>query len=223
MSKGKSRSAKRRGTKIRKIYESLEGHFGDLGWWPARSAFEVVVGAILTQNTAWSNVEKVMGRLRSGKLLGPAEIMKTRTARLARIIRPVGYYRIKARRLKEISRFVMSECNGKLRGLRRKDAGNIREKLLAVKGVGPETADSILVYALKKPVFVVDAYTKRIFSRHGLIRQDASYDEVQSLVHSCFPPDEKALNQFHALLVETAKRFCRKKEPLCGNCPLNGI
>ena len=223
MPKDKKASAEERGVKIRKIYGLLEGHFGDLGWWPARSGFEVIVGAILTQNTAWSNVEKAIGRLRREKLLDPAKIARVHTARLTCLIRPAGYYRVKARRLKEISRFIMSECGGELRRLKRMDTGKLREKLLAVKGVGPETADSILVYALKKPVFVVDAYTKRIFSRHGLACENASYDEVQSLVHGCFPLGEKAMNQFHAFLVETAKKFCRKKTPACEKCPLNDI
>jgi endonuclease-3 related protein len=214
---------KKRGAKIRKMYRLLERHFGDLGWWPARSAFEVVVGAILTQNTAWSNVEKAIDRLRLKRLLSPAKIVSMRTSRLACLIRPAGYYRIKARRLKEISRFIISECRGELRKLRKADTGKLRRKFLAVKGVGPETADSILLYALKKPVFVVDAYTKRIFSRHGLTSEDASYDEVRSFVHSYFPQDERALNQFHALLVETAKGFCKKRKPVCEKCPLNGV
>jgi len=210
-------------TKIKKIYDLLEGYFGDLAWWPARTDFEVIVGAILTQNTAWTNVEKAIRNLRSERLLAPAKIERVNTGRLARLIRPAGYYRVKAERLKEISRFIMRECNGQLRRLKSRDAGKLREKLLAVKGVGPETADSILIYALGKPVFVVDAYTKRIFSRHGLTREDASYGEVQALVHRWFPRDRKALNQFHALLVETAKRFCRKKTGLCSECPLGKV
>ena len=208
--------------KIAKIYDLLEGHFGDLKWWPAKTAFEVIVGAILTQNTAWTNVEKAIRNLRKAGLLTPAEMTRAGNSRLARLIRPAGYYRIKADRLKNISRFVMRECGGQLRRLRSQDAGHIRKKLLSVKGVGPETADSILLYALGKPVFVVDAYTKRIFSRHGLTEEDASYEKVQTLVHEHFPPDVRSLNQFHALLVETAKRFCRKKAGQCGECPLGG-
>ncbi len=209
--------------KIKKIYDLLEEYFGDLGWWPAETGFEVIVGAILTQNTSWANVEKAIAGLRKKGLLRPAKIAGMDTARLSRLIRSSGYYRMKARRLKEISRFVMAECGGKLSRLKSRDTAKLREKLLAVKGVGPETADSILLYALDKPVFVVDAYTKRIFFRHALTCENASYEEVQSLARGCFPTDTKALNQFHALLVETAKRFCAKKAPLCDECPLRGI
>ncbi|MFH1552484.1 MAG: endonuclease III domain-containing protein [Candidatus Omnitrophota bacterium] len=209
--------------KIKKLYDLLEGYFGDLGWWPAESDFEVIVGAVLTQNTAWSNVTKAIKELKEKNLLDPAKIKRIDLARLARVIRSAGYYRIKARRLKEISRFVMAECGGKLTRLKRQDARRLREKLLAVNGVGPETADSILIYALGKPVFVVDAYTKRIFSRHGLTSENASYEEVQSLTHRYLPSDGKVLNQFHALLVETGKRFCRKKAGQCSECPLKGL
>ncbi|MFC1644318.1 endonuclease III domain-containing protein [Candidatus Omnitrophota bacterium] len=208
---------------INKIYDLLEGYFGDLGWWPAESDFEVIVGAVLTQNTAWSNVTKAIKELKGKNLLDPAKIERIDLARLARVIRSAGYYRIKARRLKEISRFVMAECGGKLARLKRQDARKLREKLLAVNGVGPETADSILIYALGKPVFVVDAYTKRIFSRHGLTSENASYEEVQSLAQRYLPSDGKVLNQFHALLVETGKRFCRKKAGQCSECPLKGL
>ncbi|MFC1479852.1 endonuclease III domain-containing protein [Candidatus Omnitrophota bacterium] len=209
--------------KIKKTYDLLEGYFGDLGWWPAESDFEVIVGAVLTQNTAWSNVTKAINELKGRDLLDPAKIERIDLERLARAIRSAGYYRVKARRLKEISRFVMAECGGKLSRLKRKDIRKLREKLLAVNGVGPETADSILIYALGKPVFVVDAYTKRIFSRHGLTNEKASYEEVQSLTHRYLPSDGKVYNQFHALLVETGKRFCKKREGLCGGCPLKGL
>jgi len=219
----KRKSAGKQGLKLRKIYNLLDGHFGDLGWWPAGSDFEVIVGSILTQNTAWSNVEKAITALKREGLLEPDKILRMDTGRLSRLIRPAGYYRIKALRLKEISRFVMAECEGKMRRLRARNTEKLRESLLAVKGVGPETADSILVYALEKPVFVVDAYTKRIFSRHGLIQGNASYDEVQSLVRGHFPPDSRILNQFHAFLVETGKRFCRKKAGLCEKCPLRHV
>ncbi len=206
--------------RIKRMYDLLEGYFGDLGWWPARTGFEVVVGAVLTQNTAWSNVEKAIEALRRGKLMEPRVISRLESARLAELIRPAGYYRVKAERLKEVSRFLMEECGGKLWKLKKKDTDRLRARLLSVKGIGPETADSILVYALDKPVFVVDAYTKRIFSRHGLAGEKAPYDEVRSLVEENFPADTRVLNQFHALLVETGKRFCKKKKGLCGGCPL---
>jgi endonuclease-3 related protein len=209
--------------KINKVYAALEEYFGDLGWWPASSAFEVIIGAVLTQNTAWSNVSKAIKGLKRNKCLTPEKIVRLDTKRLSQIIRPAGYYRVKSERIKAVSRFLLDECRAKLSKLKKESAWELREKLLKVKGIGPETADSILVYALEKPVFVVDAYTKRIFSRHGLVGEKASYDEVQSLVHENFSRSTKRLNQFHALLVETGKRFCRKKKGLCGECPLKGM
>ena len=209
--------------KLRKIYGLLEDKFGDLGWWPAEGPFEVIVGAILTQNTSWSNVEKAISKMKRENLLSPRGILKARTSRLAGAIRPAGYFMVKAGRLKEVSRFVMAECGGRLGRLKKSSTSALRNKLLAVKGVGPETADSILVYALGKPVFVVDAYTRRVFSRHGIIPEKAAYSEIQALVHGNFPRDQRKLNQFHALLVETGKRYCRKKGPLCEECPLKNV
>ena len=209
--------------KIRKIYDKLDKYFGDMGWWPADSAFEVIVGAVLTQNTAWKNVEKAIEQLKQNKLLDPKKIKKLSDARLSRLIRSSGYHRVKAERLKAVCRFLEKECGWGLNKLKRMSAASLREKLLSVKGVGPETADSILVYAFSKPVFVVDAYTRRIFSRHGLTRKDASYGEVQSVVHENFPIAHKKLNQFHALLVETGKRFCKRKKGLCRECPIKGL
>ncbi|NQT33378.1 MAG: hypothetical protein HQ594_06890 [Candidatus Omnitrophica bacterium] len=209
--------------KINKIYSLLNDHFGDLKWWPAESDFEVMIGAILTQNTSWKNVEKAIDVLKRKKALSPSKIANMDKGRLARYIRSSGYHRLKADRLKEISLFITRECGGKLDKLKKEGLENLREKLLEVKGVGPETADSILVYALGKPVFVVDAYTRRIFSRHGLIGHDAAYDEIQSFVHKNFPRSIRKLNQFHALLVEAAKNFCKKKDPLCRECPLGGL
>lgn len=209
--------------KLKRIFETLEAHFGDLRWWPAESDFEVIIGVILTQNTAWANVVKAVINLKQKHLLTADRILKAETEELARLIRPAGYYRLKALRLKEISRFIMAECCGDLRKLRGKNIGMLRNMLLRVNGVGPESADSILLYAFGKPVFVVDAYTKRIFLRHNLIFEDASYDDVQTLVHESFPLKARMLNQFHALLVETAKRFCKKKAGLCQTCPLSRI
>jgi endonuclease-3 related protein len=209
--------------KIRKIYDKLDKYFGDLGWWPADSAFEVIVGAVLTQNTAWKNVEKAIEQLKQNKLLDPKKIESLSDARLSRLIRSSGYHRVKSERLKAVCRFLEKECGSRLNKLKKAGAASLRKKLLSVKGIGPETADSILVYAFSKPVFVVDAYTRRIFSRHGLAGKDASYDEVQSVVHENFPTVYRKLNQFHALLVETGKRFCKKKKGLCKECPIKGL
>ncbi len=205
---------------LKKIYELLEERFGDLKWWPAESDFEVVVGTILTQNTSWRNVEKAIVALKSEKLLAPRKIVNSNTNHLASVIRPSGYYRQKAKRLKEISRFILDECGGKIRHLKGNETKVLRRKLLNINGVGPETADSILLYAVGKPVFVVDAYTKRIFSRHGLVSEDVGYDKLRNLVENNFLKRIKELNQFHALLVEAGKKYCKKGTPLCEECPL---
>lgn len=207
--------------KIQEIYRTLENHFGDLKWWPAETAFEVIAGAVLTQNTSWTNASKAVLVLKKKKLLDPAKIVKLKTSQLAKHITSAGYYNLKADGLKAISGFLMDECGGNLELLRRNCRKNyLRKKLLEVKGIGPETADSILLYALYKPIFVVDAYTKRIFSRHKIISENASYEETQKIVRENFQNSVKALNQFHALLVETAKQFCVKKNPKCSICPL---
>ncbi|MFH1878798.1 MAG: hypothetical protein ABH883_08335 [Candidatus Omnitrophota bacterium] len=217
-------SAKDISKRILRIYRVMGAYFGDLKWWPAKTGFEMIIGAILTQNTAWSNVEKAVANLREKKLLDMDKIIRVNINSLAESIRPAGYFRVKAERLKSIARFLKKECNGDLERLKTREAGTLREELLSVNGVGPETADCILVYAVHKPVFVVDVYAKRIFYRHGLISgEDVSYGSVQSLVSGSFPADNRMLNQFHALLVETGKNFCKKKEALCGRCPLKGV
>jgi endonuclease-3 related protein len=209
--------------KIRTIYKILENHFGDLGWWPAKIGFEVIIGAVLTQNTSWRNAEKAIFSLKREKLLTAERIANSDPGRLSRAIRSAGYHNVKAERIREISRFLLDECGGSLGSLKKKSAELLREKLLEVKGIGPETADSILVYALDKPVFVVDAYTKRIFARHGILAEDAPYREVQQAVQDSVPKELRVMNQYHALLVEAGKRFCRKNNPLCRECPLGKL
>jgi len=208
---------------VMKMYRLLEDYFGDLKWWPADTDFEVIVGAILTQNTAWTNVEKAINALREEGLIDPSKIKSINVNKLSRLIRPSGYHRQKSIRLKDISKFLMKECGGDLKKLRHQDKDVLRKKFLQVKGVGPETADSIMLYALGKKDFVVDTYTRRIFSRHKMIQEGASYDEIKNLVHKGFPMKLKDFNQFHALLVETGKHFCKKKEALCNGCPLECI
>jgi endonuclease III related protein len=203
---------------IRRMYRALEKRFGDLKWWPAKTLFEVVVGTILTQNTSWANVERAIKDLRSKGLLSPQDIIKADARTVESAVRCTGYFRQKASRLKAISRFF----EGGIPEHRRKEVGQIREELLLIKGVGPETADSIILYALKMPVFVVDAYTRRIFARHGIIGRTAKYDQVRCLVEGALGRDVKVLNQFHALLVETAKLYCKKKAGLCDRCPMGG-
>src|SRR5450759_986140 len=160
------------------IYARLYARFGAQRWWPGDSAFEVIVGAILTQNTAWTNVEKAMTNLKRARLLHPARMHRATTARLARLIRPSGYFNLKAKKLKAFTRYLFAAHRGNLARLFRLDTATLRAELLAVYGIGPETADSIILYAARQPIFVIDAYMRRVCARLGLARDDASYDEL---------------------------------------------
>ena len=201
------------------IYRKLYKAYGPRNWWPGETSFEVMVGAILTQNTSWRNVEKAIQRLKEDGMLNPEGIHRLKKTELAPLIRSSGYYRIKADRLKSFIDFLFEEYGGDIKRMKRERLATLREKLLGVKGIGPETADSILLYGLEKPIFVVDAYTKRILSRHGLISEKASYEEVQKLFMEHLPPDEKLFNEYHALFVHLGKTLCKKK-PQCYICPL---
>ncbi|MGA2332723.1 MAG: endonuclease III domain-containing protein [Syntrophales bacterium] len=209
----------KRGHYLLEIYETLNAHFGDLNWWPGNSPFEVIVGAILTQNTAWRNVEKAITRLKSKKLLHPARILEIDDSALADLIRPAGYYNIKTQRLKSFIRFLYYEFGGKLENMFAEDLWCLRAKLLMVKGIGEETADSILLYAGEKPIFVVDAYTRRVLQRHDIIRSDATYKGIQNLFMTHLPRSVPLYNQYHALFVNTGKYFCARN-PRCEGCPL---
>lgn len=203
---------------ILEIYNTLFNHFGKQFWWPAETPFEVMVGAILTQNTSWKNVEKTIKLLKEKNLLDPQVMILKRDEELAMLIKSSGFYNIKAKRLKNFLSFF--ECyNFDIERLR---ADNfLREKLLGIKGIGKETADSILLYALDIPSFVVDAYTKRIFYRLGFLNAtNISYDNVQQLFHNSLPKDIDIFKEFHALIVELAKNYC-KKNPSCARCPLS--
>ena len=202
-----------------KVYRKLLGHFGKLGWWPAGRGFrprewEVCLGAILTQNTSWKNVEKALDNLKREGILSPEEVTGTGKGKLEELVRPSGYFRQKADRLKIFSRFVLGF--GSFREFRERVT---REQLLGVKGIGPETADSILLYACNKPSFVVDLYTKRVFSRLGLLKEKDSYQKVKEFFEEGLPRDTDVYREFHALIVEHSKRFCRKR-PACSGCPL---
>lgn len=203
-----------------RIYEKLNAHFGDLRWWPGDSPFEVIVGAILTQNTAWRNVETAIAQLKLKELLHPAEILKIDDNILANLIRPAGYYNIKTQRLKSFVRFLYDEYNGDLDAMFAEELWHLRERLLSVKGIGEETADSILLYAGNKPIFVVDAYTRRILQRHDIIGPNARYTKIQQLFMNSLPHDVPLFNQYHALLVNTGKFFCTGN-PNCDKCPLH--
>lgn len=201
------------------IYRRLYKAFGPQHWWPARTPFEVIVGAILTQNTAWGNVEKAIKNLKAANCLSPRKIRDISLPRLAKLIRPSGYYNIKAKRLKSFIDFLFQEYSGSLPQMSQTHLPKLRQQLLAVKGIGPETADSILLYACKKPIFVIDAYTRRILERHRLMDGGKQYSEVQNIFIRHLQPDTRLFNEFHALLVRLGKDFCRKK-PLCRICPL---
>jgi endonuclease-3 related protein len=202
------------------IYEILNDYFGNCNWWPGETPFEIAVGAILTQNTNWTNVEKAIRNLKSANLLSPGRLLRENDDIVSELIRPSGYYNVKTKRLKAFLVFLQSEYGGKMSLMFEEELPKLREKLLSVKGVGEETADSILLYGGGKPVFVVDAYTRRILGRHGIIGNDFSYGDIQELFMTHLAPDVALYNQYHALLVNTGKEFCRR-EPRCEACPLN--
>jgi endonuclease-3 related protein len=201
-------------------FNSLFTAFGPQHWWPGRTPFEVIVGAILTQNTSWTNVESAIENLRSERLLSPAAIKAVQPRRLQKLVRPSGYFRQKARKLKAFSKFLLSEYGGSLKKMFAEPTIVLREKLLGVWGIGPETADSILLYAGEHAVFVVDAYAKRMLARHGWTGEKARYDDVRWMFERTFPGDARRFNEFHALIVHAGKTFCRAHDPLCGECPL---
>jgi len=205
------------------IYNLLYKKFGPRYWWPGDTRLEVIIGAILTQNTAWGNVEKAIANLKRRGLLRVKGLSRVSERRLAGAIRPAGYYNVKARRIKNFLAFLNTAYKGSITRMFRAQTRRLRSELLNVKGIGPETADSILLYAGERPVFVVDSYTKRIFSRHGYIGKDADYEETQGLFSETLPLDAGLFNEFHALIVELGKNLCRSKKPLCDECPIRGI
>lgn len=207
---------------LQKAYHKMHSFFGPLDWWPGDGPWEVMVGAILTQNTAWVNVEKAIINLKADDLLAAPALSAAPIEQIAQSIRPSGYYKQKAKKLKAYVSFFEQEYGGSIERMRREELPTLREKLLAVHGIGPETADSILLYALDKPVFVVDAYTKRIFSRHGFIPEDYSYQQIQDFFEANLSPDVQLYNEFHAQIVYTGKQFCRPK-PCCEGCPLEDL
>ena len=196
--------------------------YGPQHWWPGETAFEMMVGAILTQNTSWMNVEKAIDVLKRKGVLTPGGLHQLRKPALASMIRSSGYYRIKADRLKAFIDFLWEDYGGNIKRMGTRPLDELRDQLLQVKGVGPETADSILLYGLRKPIFVIDAYTKRILSRHGIISEKASYDEAQKLFMDHLPHEESLFNEYHALIVRVVKTLC-KKTPKCGICPLDEV
>lgn len=206
--------------KLCEIYKTLNEHFGDLHWWPGETPFEVAVGAILTQNTNWKNAEVAIDRLKQADLLAPLRLYLAEDSAVAELIRPSGYYNIKTKRLKAFLRFLQEEYAGNMDEMFQEELWTLRGKLLGVNGLGEETVDSILLYGGGKPVFVVDAYTRRILERHDIIPRGRSYKEIQALFMENLPLEAPLYNQYHALLVNTGKHFCGKKDPTCRGCPL---
>ncbi|MCI5144202.1 MAG: endonuclease III domain-containing protein [Candidatus Electrothrix sp. AR3] len=208
---------------LEEIYSRLLEHFGPQNWWPGDTPFEIMVGAILTQNTNWGNVEKAIANLQTKGLLSLEAMSALSTEHLAEHIRPAGYYRIKAGRLENLLAMIHQQWEGDLEYLLDQPLPVLREQLLGVKGIGPETADSILLYAAEKPIFVVDTYTHRILSRHAIIPEEYDYFQIQEVFMDNLSEDTALFNEYHALLVQTGKYFCKKSKPKCTDCPLAGM
>lgn len=204
-------------------YQLLYDHFGPQNWWPGETPLEIMVGAILTQNTNWSNVQKAIVNLKSEKLLDYQSLSQLSVDELAQLIRPAGYYNLKAQRLRNLLDMVADSYGGEIAQFLGDELISARENLLAVKGVGPETADSILLYACGHPVFVVDMYTHRVFSRHNMVEEETDYQAIQDVFVDHLPQDLQLYNEFHALIVRVASTFCKKTKPLCEICPLQGL
>ncbi len=205
-----------------KIYDTLYSSFGPQHWWPGDTAFEIMIGAILTQNTSWQNVSKAIKEIKKAGLLDPKRLLKHRTS-IPKLIRSSGFYNVKSRRLITFLNFFTKKYSGDSKKMEKKKIGILRDELLALPGIGHETADSILLYALSLPIFVIDAYTRRIFSRHYFFEYDRPYDEIRYFFENNLPPSTKLYNEYHALLVRLGKEHCKKNEPLCDTCPIKNI
>ncbi|HHD63884.1 MAG TPA: endonuclease III domain-containing protein [Desulfobulbaceae bacterium] len=205
------------------MYERLHAHFGARDWWPGDSPFEIMVGAILTQNTNWKNVERAIDNLKRVGLLSLSAMSELSQDLLAEYIRPAGYYNIKAGRLRNFFHFINKEWDGDLDSFLQQPAAALREQLLSIKGIGPETADSMVLYAAGQPIFVVDAYTHRILIRHEIIDESFGYHEIQELFMDNLEEDTLLFNEYHALIVQVGKVYCKKSKPDCSHCPLAGL
>ena len=205
------------------IYRRMSEHFGPQHWWPGETPFEVMVGAILTQNTNWQNVEKAIANLKEADMLSLPAMASLGAEELAEYIRPAGYYNIKAGRLQNLFTMIAEHWDNDLDYLLQQPAPVLREQLLSVKGIGPETADSMVLYAAGQPIFVVDAYTHRILTRHEVIPDDSDYFQIQEIFMDNLNEDAALFNEYHALLVQVGKQFCKKSKPQCGGCPLAGV
>jgi len=207
--------------RINRVYLLLEEHYGKTGWWPAESILEIIVGAVLTQNTSWANVEKSIKNLKENSMLDFQELINVNDEFLKSLIKPSGFYNLKAKRLKNVLNFFNEFCGGKFDNIKNKNVYDIRKSLLTVNGVGKETADSIILYALNMPIFVIDAYTKRLFKRLG-INDSEDYDNLQEMFHKLVEPSVDVYKEYHAFIVNLCKDFCKKK-PNCEFCPLKSL
>ena len=208
--------------RLKHMYQRLFEHFGPQNWWPAESPFEVAVGAVLTQNTSWTNVEKAIVNLKEAGVMEIGAMRALDAEELSGLIRPAGYYNLKEKRLRNLLDFLAAGFEGNPENLSRPGLDAIRPMLLEVKGIGPETADSILLYAAGMPTFVIDAYTKRVLIRHGLAGEKSGYEQMRSLFMDRLEHDPQHFNEYHALLVQVAKYFCLKSKFECKGCPLDG-
>ncbi len=204
---------------VRSYYAPLREHFGPSGWWPGDSPFEIAIGAILTQNTAWANVEKAIVNLKQEGLLDPQRIVEAPAYVVEAVLRPSGYFRVKTRRVRAFCSYLIDTYGGSMARLACSPLDRLRAELLHVHGIGPETADDILLYACGKPVFVVDAYTRRIFARHGVVDSDIGYEALRAHFERNLPPNVELFKDYHAQIVYTGKHFCRSR-PRCEGCPL---
>jgi endonuclease-3 related protein len=204
------------------LFKRLYEHYGPQHWWPADTPFEVMVGAILTQNTNWHNVGQALDNIRRAGYMD-AGLLYAHRRSIPRLIKPSGFYRLKSKRLVTFLDYFIREYDGRIEVMKRKRTDTLREELTAISGIGLETADSILLYALERPVFVIDAYTRRIGSRHGLYEYDAPYGSIQSVFERAIPRRSSVYNEYHALLVRVGKEHCAKHEPLCDFCPVCDI
>jgi endonuclease-3 related protein len=206
---------------LSEAYERMLSAIGPQNWWPGESAFEILVGAVLVQNTAWRNVERAIANLRDAAVMSPQALYDLPINELAELIRPAGYYQVKAKRLRNLLQFVIENYEGSLEAMFRTTVPTLREQLLGVHGIGPETADAILLYAGGLPTFVVDTYAHRVLARHGWIGYDSSYDEIKTYFESELPVDAALYNEYHALLVRVGKDHCKRSGPKCEGCPLH--
>jgi endonuclease III related protein len=203
------------------IYRALLDHFGPRHWWPGDTPIEICAGAILTQNTNWKNVERAIANLKQARVLSYKGLRDIPLENLAELIRPSGYYNQKAKKLKAFIDFLTREYRGNLSALFQEETEDLREKLLKIKGIGPETADSMLLYAGEHPIFVIDLYTYRVMTRHAWAPEEATYADLQEFFQSQIPQDVELYNDFHAQFVAVGANYCRKT-PQCANCPLRG-